>query len=161
MTRNTEADLHTLLDSLTDGEHVKATWKAGQVEVTAEGPVYKDDLHCACFHTIRWDDGKIESTLTSVEVIRDGEVTVTRDDEEALRELIDSLEDGEAVTAEWRDKHGSMSVTGTVLTAGPRREVRGCGYSVLRHYDGFLHSALHSVTVRRTVVQRWGREGDA
>lgn len=27
MIYNTETDLHTLLDGLTDGEHVKATWK--------------------------------------------------------------------------------------------------------------------------------------
>ena len=47
-------DLRTLLDSLTNGEHVKATWKRGEVEVTAEGPVHVDGpQHRSCHRVIR------------------------------------------------------------------------------------------------------------
>ena len=161
MTRNTETDLHTLLDGLAGGEHVKATWRFDRHVITSEGPVDMDGRSVRCDLHIRWENGGINDRLTSLEVIRGEEViTATRDDEEALSALIDSLESGERITAEWRNSDGSMSITGTVRASGPLLEVRGCGYFVLRHYDGFLHSALHSVTVRRAVVQRWEREGN-
>lgn len=71
---NNETILHELLNSLKDGERVKATWRVDQIKATAEGPVSKDDLYCSCFQTIRWADGDIFQNLTSLEVVRDGEV---------------------------------------------------------------------------------------
>lgn len=154
----TEADLHTLLDGLSDGEHIKATWKFDRHVTTSEGPVDMDGRRVRCDLYIRWDDGGINDRLTSIEVAREEEVTVTRDDEEALHALLDSLEDGEVITAKWRNGDGSMTLTGPVQTSGLLREVDGYTYSALRLQDGVLHSALRSITVRRTVVQRWERE---
>ena len=172
-------DLRTLLDSLTNGEHVKATWKRGEVEVTAEGPVHVDGLqHRSCYLVIRSGIGfvsgltSIEVTrteevtvtrddeaagLTSIEVTRTEEVTVTRDDEAALHALLDSLTDGQKITAEWRDAKGSIVITGTVENIDLCQEVHGY-YSNLLRWGRVLHRDLHSVTVRRTVVQRWERE---
>ena len=150
-------DLRTLLDSLTNGEHVKATWKRGEVEVTAEGPVHVDGLqHRSCYLVIRSGIGFV-SGLTSIEVTRTEEVTVTRDDEAALHALLDSLTDGQKITAEWRDAKGSIVITGTVENIDLCQEVHGY-YSNLLRWGRVLHRDLHSVTVRRTVVQRWERE---
>ena len=157
----TETDLHNLLDGLTDGEHIKATWKAGNVEVTAEGPVSIDGLEVSCWEFVRWDSGKVNSSLASVEVTREVEVTVTRDDEEALHELLDSLEGGETITAEWGNESGSISITGKARADRAFREVYKYQSNILRQYSGVLHHHLRSVTVRRTVVQRWERDGDA
>ena len=157
---NTETYLHTLLDGLTNGEHIKATWMYDEHTVTAEGPAYIYGQDVRCDREIRWEDGSINRSLTSLEVARDEEVTVTRDDEEALHALIDSLEGGETVTAEWRNSDGSMSITGKAWISGLLREVNGYGNCVLRYHDGVPHQFLHSVTARRPVVQRWERDGD-
>lgn len=159
MTRNTEADLHTLLDGLTDGEQIKATWVRGAFLTINEGPVSIGGREVWCRGFIRWIDGSINSALASIEVARDEELTATRDDEKALKALVDSSKDGEVITAEWRNSDGSMTLTGPVQTSGLLREVDGYTYGALRLQDGALHSALHSVAVRRTVVQRWEREG--
>ena len=150
-------DLRTLLDSLTNGEHVKATWKRGEVEVTAEGPVHVDGpQHRSCHRVIRLP--RFVIGLTSIEVTRTEEVTVTRDDEAALHALFDSLEDGQKITAEWRDAKGSIVITGTVENTDLCQEVHGYYSNLLRWGGDKLHRDLHSVTVRRTVVQRWERE---
>lgn len=52
------------------------------------------------------------------EMTRDEEVTVNRDDEKALHALLDSLVDGETVTAEWRDENGATTVTGSAMLSG-------------------------------------------
>ena len=156
-------DLNALLDSLTDGEHVKAVWKAGAVEVTTEGPARVNGLqYRACYRVIRSGIGLIDPYLTSFEVTRTEEVTVTRDDEEALHALIDSLEAGETVTAEWRDENGRMVLTGTAMSNGVHVRVHGPFALRLRSYDGdLLNRDLHSVTTHRpVVVQRWERDGD-
>jgi hypothetical protein len=152
------ADLPTLLDSLTDGEHVKATWTYGEYVTSSEGPVHIDGDHCSCYGRIRWDDGTIAKTLTAVEVTHTDGTTVTRYDEEALHALLDSLEDGETITAEWCSEDGVMTLTGAVRTIGSLQEV--CGYTTIAlrwHDNGLLHSDLQYVTVHRPVVQRWER----
>ena len=156
---NTETSLHELLDGLTDGEHIKATWKVDQVKVTAEGAVVKVEKSLWCDRLIRWEDGVIHPTLTSVEVTRDEEVTATRDDEKALHALLDSLEGGEAITAEWRDEKGTTTLTGSVGVDGAYKVVRGPVPLPLCWSAG-IPRFLHSITVRRPIVQRWEREGD-
>lgn len=154
-------DLRTLLDSLTNGEHVKATWKRGEVEVTAEGPVHVDGpQHRSCHQVIRSGIGLVIG-LTSIEVTRTEEVTVTRDDEAALHALFDSLEDGQKITAEWRDAKGSIVITGTVENTDLCQEVHGYHSNLLRWGGDQLHRDLHSVTTHRTVVHRWEREKKA
>ena len=158
MIYNNEVDLHTLLDSLTDGEHAKATWKFDRHAITAEGPVDKHGPAVLCDLYVRGDSGHINFRLTSVEVDREEEVTVARSDEKAMHELLDSLKEGETVTAAWGTVEGTMSITGKVRTHGLLREVTGYGNCGLRERNGVLHHFLRSVTVRRTVVQRWERE---
>lgn len=153
-------DLHALLDSLAGGEHVKATWQRGSVKIAAEGPVYVDGSHCACSLTIRTASGTINKTLTSIEVTRDEEIAFTRDDEVELHALLDSLEDGEEVTAEWRDENGSITITGMVRSDGCFMFARGPVSFSLRGDDGGLHPSLRSITVRRPVVHRWERGSD-
>lgn len=160
MSNNTKNDLHTLLDSLTDGEHVKATWVYDKHTVVVEGPVSANDRGVWCDRFIRWTDGSINRSLASLEVTYDEEVTVTRDDEEALHALLDSLTDGQDVTAEWRNRRGAMITTGHVHASDGALEVRGYGVNVLHWHRTGLHRFLHSVTVRRTVVQRWERDDD-
>lgn len=155
---NNETVLHELLNSLKDGEHVKATWKVDQIEATAEGPVSKDDLYCSCFQTIRWGDGDIFQNLTSLEVARYEEVIATRDDEKSLYALVDSLEEGWEVTAELHDENGSKTFTGSVVVDDAYRLLVGNERTPLRWSDGILHIKLHSVTVTRPVVYRWVRE---
>ena len=155
-----EQSLHALLDSLTDGEHVKATWKRGEIEVTTEGPVHVGGAYCACFQAIRWNGGTINEYLASFEVTRTEEITVTRDDEAALNALLDSLTDGQEVGAKWRSKAGAMILTGQVVlpAAAAGRGVRGLITHPMRWSDGRFHQYLHSVTVRRTIVHRWERK---
>ena len=161
MTYKTEADLHTLLDGLTGGEQAKATWKFDRHVITAEGPVDVDGKELRCDLHIRWDNGGINDRLTSLEVTNDEEViTATRDDEKAMHSLLDSLGDGDTVTAEYLDEKRSMIITGTVRTGGAFVEVDGYYTLVLRQHNGLLHHKLRSVTVRRTLVQRWEREDD-
>ena len=156
---NNKDDLHTLLDGLTDGEHVKATWAYNHEHtMTIEGPVNIDGGILQCNRPIRWEDGIINPFLTSLEIANDEEVTVTRDNEKALHELLDSLKEGETVTAARGTVEGTMSITGKVRTHGLLREVTGYGNCGLRERNGVLHHFLRSVTVRRTVVQRWERE---
>lgn len=156
---NNETVLHELLNSLKDGEHVKATWKVDNHEVTVKGPVMKIEDVFLRDHPIRWDDGSINPYLTSLEVVRDEEATATRDDVEALQALVDSLEDGWEVTAELRDGTGTMSIAGSVMVDGAYKCVVGYKRIPLRWSGGVLHHILHSVTVRRPVVYRWVREG--
>lgn len=162
MTNNIEtADLHTLLDSLTEGDHVKATWAQGEYLTTVEGPVRVSGLHYSCVRTIRWSGGEINNILTSFEVTRTEEVTVTRDDEEALHALLDSLAEGQEITAEWRSEDGVMTLTGAVRTIGSLQELHGYTSIGLRwHTDGVLHPDLQYVTVHRPAVQRWERGRD-
>lgn len=157
---NTETILHELLNSLKDGEHVKATWVVDNHEVTVKGPVMKIEDVFLRDHPIRWDDGSINPYLTSLEVVRVEEVTATRDDEEALRALVDSLEDGWEVTAELHDEKGTMTLTGSVVVDGAYKYMVGDERTPLRWSGGGLHHKLHSVTVNRPVVLRWEREGD-
>lgn len=154
------SDLHDLLDGLTDGEHIKTTWAHGAHLTATEGPVSTKGRHVWCRGVIRWNDGDINPALTSIEVARDEEVTVTRDDEKALHALLDSLEYGDTVTAELRNSEGSIGITGKVRTDGAFLEVYGYDSYVLRRHSGVMTTFLHSVTVRRTVVQRWEREGN-
>lgn len=153
-------DLNALLDSLTNGEHIKATWKRAEHEIAIEGPVYVDGTYCECHKALRWSDRTIEPSLTSIEVTRTEEVTVTRDDEAALHTLLVSLVGGEKVTAEWRNESGTMILTGTATLDAHGLLVRGAVSFLLRHVDGRPYRTLHSVTVRRTLVKRWERDGD-
>ena len=155
-----EADLHTLLDSLKDGDHIKATWVHGAYLTTTEGPVNINGQGVRCNNYLRWDNGTVHPFLISLEIAHDEEVTTTIDDEEEMIALIDSLENGDAVTAEWRNRDGSMSVTGTTQISDIAREVCGPVLFPLRWHDRGLHNLLYSITVRRPVVQRWEREGD-
>lgn len=162
MTYKTEADLNALLDGLSGGEHAKATWKFDRHVITAEGPVEMDGPTVRCDLHIRWDNGGINDRLTSLEVTHNEEViTATRNDEKALHALLDSLEDGDMVTAEYLDEKRSMIITGTVRTGGAFIEVDGYYTLVVRQHNGLLHHKLHSVTVRRPVVYRWERDGNA
>ena len=161
MIHNTETDLHVLLDGLKGGEHAKAKWKFDRHVITAEGPIDMDGRTILCDLHIRWDKGGINDRLISLEVIRGEEViTATCDDEKAIHSLLDSLEDGDTVTAEYLDEKGTMTLEGTVRTGGAFLEVDGYYTLVLRQHNALLHHKLRSVTVRRTVVQRWEREGD-
>ena len=163
MTYKTEDDLRTLLDSLKDGEHVKATWVYNydhEHTMTLEGPVSIDDRILQCDRPIRWGDGMINPCLTSVEVSRVEQTTATRDDEKAMHELLDSLKEGDTVTAEFGNGKGSTIITGKVRTDGAFLEVYGYDSRVLRRPRGALYPALLSVTVRRTVVKRWERDGN-
>lgn len=160
MSESTYDELHTLLDSLTGGEHVKATWKNGKYTLAAEGPVYIDGTYCECSETLRWGGGAIEETLTSIEVTHTEDVTVTRDDEAALHALLDSLGDCEEVTAEWHNEFGTMVLTAAVMSDRDYMWVNGPVPFRLRCDDGSLEPALRSVTVHRNVVKRWERDGD-
>ena len=161
MIYNTEDDLHKLLDGLTDGEQAKAMWKFDRHVITSEGPVDVDGRYVRCNLHIRWESGGINDRLTSLEVIRGEEViTATCDDEKDLHSLLDSLKNGDTVTAEYLYKERSMVITGPVRTDCDFIEVDGYYTLALRQDTGALHKHLHSVTVRRTVVQRWERERD-
>ena len=155
----TETGLHALLDGLIDGEHIKAAWARGAYLTITEGPVVIDGRGVMCGGFIRWGSGDLAPSLVSIEVAREEEVTVTRDDERALHELLDSLKEGETVTADWGTVAGAISITGKVRTHGLLREVTGYGNCGLREWNGVLHRFLRSVTVRRTVVKRWERDG--
>lgn len=165
MIYKTEAELHALLDGLAPGEHIKATWvydheHEHEHTMTLEGPVNIDGRILQCDRPIRWGDGMINPYLTSIEVYRVEQVTATRDDEKAMRDLLDSLEEGETITAEFGNGRGSTIMTGKVRTDGAFLEVYGYDTCALRRHTGSLQTYLHSVTVRRTVVKRWGREGN-
>lgn len=154
-------DPNTLLNSLTDGDNVKATWLRGKHALTVEGPVYiVGEMYCWGYTAIRWADGEIESTLTSIEVTRDEEVTATRDEEDALNALLDSLKDGQEVTAELRYENWSLIATGPVGSVCAGLRVLGPSGVWLRFASGKLPESLHSVTVRRTITHRWERDGD-
>lgn len=154
---NNETVLHELLNSLKDGEHVKATWVDNNHKVTFEGPVHINGREASCRLHIRWDDGIINPFLTSLEVVRVEEVTATRDDEKSLYALVDSLEDGWEVTAELRDEKGSKTFTGAVMVDDAYRLLVANERTPLRWSDGILHIKLHSVTVTRPLVYRWER----
>ena len=157
---NTETVLHELLNSLKDNEHIKATWGLGKLTITVEGPVAINEA-IWCDRPIRWADGVINPYLTSLEVVRDEEATATRDDEEALRALVDSLEDGWDATAELHDEKGKMTLTGSVVVDGAYKVVLGNERIPLRWSGDKLHHKLRSVTVSRPVVYRWVCEGNA
>ena len=157
MIRNTATDLHALLDGLTDGEHIKATWVVDNHEITVKGPVMQIEDVLWCDRPIRWEDGSINRYLTSLEVVRDEEATATRDDVDALNALVESLEDGWEVTAECLDARGTMTFAGSVVVDGAYKYILGDERIPLRWSGGVLHHKLHSVTVRRPVVYRWER----
>jgi len=90
-------------------------------------------------------------------------VTVTRDDPAALLELVESLADGQKVTAEWRSKDGERATS----TTGPVGRdvdyecinVRGVwGEDNTLSACGHLHATLYSVTATATKTIRWERE---
>ena len=156
---NTETVLHELLNSLKDGEYVKATWVVDNHEITIKGPVMKVEDVFLRDRPIRWEDGSINPFLTSLEVVRDEETTATRDNVVALQALVDSLEDGWEVTAELHDENGTMTRTGSVVVDGAYKYVAGDERIPLRWSGGVLHHKLRSITVIRPVVYRWECEG--
>ena len=154
---NTETVLHELLNSLKDGEHVKATWVVDNHEITIKGPVMKIEDVFLRDRPIRWEDGSINPFLTSLEVVRDEEATATRDDVDALNALVESLEDGWEVIIECLDEKGTTTFAGPVVVDGAYKYVLGGERIPLRWSGGVLHHKLRSVTVVRPVVYRWER----
>lgn len=162
-------DLHALLDSLTYGQTVTATWEHGDYRTTITGPVELNGTYALCERTIRYmssDEviGDIVPTLTSFEATVEQSVTITRDDPAALLELVKSLTHDQKVTAEWRSKDVERAtiITGPVLRSGvdyPCIYVRGVGGedNALLAY-GDLLDTLYSVTATVARTVRWERE---
>ena len=154
-------ELHTLLDSLTHGQTVTATWKEGDFNITSTGPVEIDRKYVGVYNSIRYAYGDIVPTLTSFEATIEQTTTATRDDPAALRELVKSLTDGQKVTAEWRSEDGER----VAITTGPVR----WGVTYVDVWDmwgedntlsayGDLIANLHSVTTTVARTVRWERE---
>ena len=154
-------ELHTLLDSLTHGQTVTATWKEGDFTITSTGPVEISGTYIRVFYCIRYESGIINDSVTSVEATVEQTTTATRDDPAALLELVKSLTDGQKVTAEWRSEDGER----VTITTGPVR--RGVSYvdvwdmwgedNTLAAY-GDLIANLYSVTTTVARTVRWERE---
>ena len=163
MTNNTihHTELHTLLDSLTHGQTVTATWGQGDFNITATGPVEIDRKYVGVSKCIRHVSGDINYSVTSVETTVEATTTATRDDPAALLELVESLADGQKVTAEWRSKDGERV---TIITGPVRRDVTY--FDVWDMWDedhalserGDLITTLYSVTTTVARTVRWERE---
>ena len=159
-------ELHDLLDGVRDGQHCKAVYRHDEYTCTIEGPASlargRDLMHLHSWH-LRCD-GKIPPSLIAFafEATTATVVTVTRDDgEDALREAIASLTDGQMVTVEWRDDetwdktHGPLGIDGKYVWV---KALGGNVYLCLN--GGRLHDRLHSITFTRDEVRRWERDGD-
>ena len=163
MTMNTihHTELHALLDSLTHGQTATTTWKDGDFNITVTGPVEIDGTYIGIFYCLRYRSGDINYSLTSVEATVEQTTTATRDDPAALLELVESLADGQKVTAEWRSKDGERV---TIITGPVRRDVTY--FDVWDMWDedhalsecGDLITTLYSVTTTVARTVRWERE---
>lgn len=157
-------ELHELLDSLTPGQTVVATWEQGDFNITSTGPVEIDRKYVGVYNSIRYAYGDIVPTLTSFEATIEQTTTATRDDPAALLELVESLTDGQKVTAEWRSKDVERAtiITGPVLRRGvdyPGIYVRGVwGEDNALSAYGDLYVTLHLVTATVARTVRWERE---
>lgn len=163
---NTEAELHELLDSLTDGQIVTATWVDGEYHTTITGPIEVTGTIVFCRQTIRFTStsgggGCIFIKLTSLEATVEQPVTVTRDDPASLLVLIESLTGEQLVTAEWRSKGGERV---TIITGPVRRDLAYVDVWDMWNEDhalsehGDLPTDLHSVTTTVAKTIRWERE---
>lgn len=159
---HTAAELHALLDSLTHGQTVTATWKHGDFLNATTGPACINGKYFTAYYHIRNAAGCISPDITSIEAIVEQPVTVTRDDPAALLALVESLADGQKVTAEWRSKDGehAVAITGTVerdsfYECVSMLDMWGRDYALLR---GDLHVHLHSVTATAVKTIRWERQ---
>lgn len=161
---HTEDELHALLDSLTLGQIVTATWEIGEYRTTITGPVKFAGTHVFCGRTIRFSSvgigsGGIVPKLTSFEVTVEQPVTVTRDDPAALLALVESLADGQKVSAEWREGAKIVKVTGEVCRSGNSVFVGDLWYRVNTLARGpKLDDSLHSVTTDESQTVRWERD---
>lgn len=158
---HTEAELHELLDSLTPGQTVVATWEQGDFNITSTGPVEIDRKYVGVYNSIRYAYGDIVPTLTSFEATIEQTTTATRDDPAALLELVKSLTDGQKVTAEWRSEDGErvMIITGPVrcgITYVDVRDVWNGDHALSECGD--LIAPLYSVTTTVARTVRWERE---
>ena len=154
-------ELQTLLDSLTHGQTVTATWKQGDFNVTSTGPVEIDRKYVGVYNSIRYAYGDIVPTLTSFEATVEQTTTATRDDPAALLELVKSLTDGQKVTAEWRSEDGERVtiVTGPVSRVGTYVDVWDMwneDHALSAYGDPLANLYSVTTTVARTV--RWERE---
>ena len=148
MTNNIETtDLHTLLDSLTDGEHIKATWTYREHSYTVEGPVRVDGDYCACFRAIRWNDGTIVESLTAFEVTRTEEIN-------RLNRDLHSVTTHRTVVHRWeREKKAA----GSAMSAGTHTS----GHTLDLHVDAFHDRQNHDrATCTRCQLSRllWGEK---
>ena len=154
-------ELHTLLDSLTHGQTVTATWDQGDFNITATGPVEIDGKYIGVFYCLRYASGGINYSITSVEATVEQTTTATRDDPAALLELVGSLADGQKVTAEWRSEDGERA---TITTGHVRRGVTYVDVWDMWGEDhalserGDLITTLYSVTTTVARTVRWERE---
>lgn len=160
---HTRDELHELLDSLTHGQTVTATWKRGAYSHTSTGPVSINGKYITVYYHIRNVAGCISPDVTSIEATVTQATTVTRDDPDALKALIESLADGQRVTAEWRSEDGERV---TIVTGPVSRDF---AYECINVRDmwgedctllgrGGLRTGLHSVTTTVAKTIRWERE---
>lgn len=160
---HTEAELHALLDSLTHGQTVTATWVDGEYRTTTTGPASINGKYFIAYFHIRSVAGCIFPELVSVEATVTQTTTATRDDPAALLALVESLNDGQKISTAWRSKDGErvMSITGPVR--------RDSSYECIHVLDmwgddhtmsgrGGLSASLHSVTTTVAKTIRWERE---
>lgn len=159
---HTEAELHALLDSLTEGQLITGTWKHGAFLNATTGPVSINGKYVTAYYHIRNVAGRISPDLTSIEAVVEQAVTVTRDDPPALLALVESLTVGQRVTAEWRLHNGEL----VMIITGPVRSYK-YGIATLGPLGsdefglsecGNLHAHLHSVTATVAKTIRWERE---
>lgn len=156
---HTEAELHALLDSLTHGQTVTATWKHGAFLNATTGPASINGKYFTAYFHIRNVAGRISPDITSIEAMVEQPVTVTRDDPDALLALVESLADGQKVSAEWREGAKIVKVTGEVGRSGNSVFVGDLWYRVNTLARGpKLDDSLHSVTVTVAKTVRWERQ---
>ena len=160
---HTAAELHALLDSLTHGQTVTATWKHGAFLNATTGPASINGKYFTAYYHIRNAAGCISPDITSIEAIVEQPTTATSDDPDALRVLVESLADGQKVTVEWRSKDGEcvVTVTGTVerdsfYECVSVRDMWGRDYALSMRGD--IHAHLHSVTATAVKTIRWERQ---
>lgn len=155
-------ELHDLLDGVRDGQHCKAVFRHDEYTYTIEGPVRVASVVTAIGTRVILHSGDINDVLAAFETTTTTEVTVTRDDgEDALREAIASLTDGQMVTAEWRMGDSWTRVHGRARSAGDDWHMDGGAMRMwLTSDSGSTHARLHSLTFTRDEVRRWERDGD-